>query len=136
MSTAFLVKSIVILAIILLILVFGLVLSKKSVKNNRIYKDKKIVNANNDFEYLKKIILNKESTTVALKEALEQIIQNYSIIDISQLEAYINIILKLCKHQNTNKVITIKFITDLEKANLNYKEEINAAMLQGLNSRN
>ena len=143
-------KSIIGLAIILGFLVLTLVVPKKmrQKKEKEEAKRKKAIislEAEEDEHSLKKlhaIIKRKASTTEELKDALELIIKYHSIIHKKlgirthpDSDIYMDTIFKLCRHKNTNKTITIKFMNDLEKLNPEYKHEIGEAMMRGLNSR-
>jgi hypothetical protein len=150
MDVILLFKSIVGLAVILGILVLVLILPKRLQKQKREEQARKkklaiVVETKDDvhaLEVLHAIIKRKVSTTEELKDALDLILKYHPNIHKKlgirthpDSDIYMDVIFKLCRHQNTNKTITIKFINELEKLNSDYKKEINDAMMRGLNSR-
>ena len=143
-------KSIIGLAIILGFLVLILVLPKKlrqqkekeQASKNKVALKPKIEENEHTLESLHAVIKRKASTAEELKEALELIIKYHPTIHKKlgirthpDSDIYMDTIFKLCRHKNTNKTITIKFMNDLEKLNPEYKQEIGEAMMRGLNSR-
>jgi hypothetical protein len=50
-------------------------------------------------------------------------------------DIYMEILIIICRHPNTNKDIIIKFDKELTRLNPSYKAEINEALTKGLNSR-
>ncbi len=94
------------------------------------------------FKELVKIVKNKDSTAEDLSDALSLIIEHYGVIPPKlgvrthpEFTAYAEIIIRICRHPNTNKNIIVKFDRDLEKKNPEYKKEINDFLTKGLNSR-
>jgi chromatin segregation and condensation protein Rec8/ScpA/Scc1 (kleisin family) len=94
------------------------------------------------FKELVKIVKNRESSTDDLIEALNLIIEHYGVIPPKlgirthpEFTTYAEIIVRICRHPNTNKNIIVKFDRDLEQKNPAYKKEINDFLTKGLNSR-
>jgi len=95
-----------------------------------------------DFDSLAKIIRNKKSTADELQHALELLIKYHGTIPKKlgirvhpEFYKYSEIMLRLCRHPNTNKELIINFDRELEKKNPEYVKEINDALTKGLNSR-
>lgn len=148
MDIVLLVKSVVGLAIILGFLILILVLPQRREKKREEERKKEEENRekkefdDTSFEKLYAIIKHRASTTGELQSALELLIKYHPTIHKKlgirahpESDVYMDIIFKLCRHKNTNKNITIAFISQLEKSNPEYKKEINDAMMRGLNSR-
>lgn len=145
MDIALLVQTILGLVVILSILVVLLRLPSgvKSKKDKVVNKKVQLKNGINiDFEYLKSIVFNKDSSTKELGDALELIIKYHGTIPKKlgiranpESKAYMDILFKLCRHKNASKGIIVKFNNKLEKLNEEYKVEINNALMMGLNSR-
>ena len=145
MEITVLVQSIIGLVIILGILVFLLSspFEKKNKKNKS--SDKKFVSkaqVKTDFEYLKGIIENTESSRQELADTLVLIIKYHGtmhkklgMLAHPDSNAYMDVLFKVCRHKNANKDMIVKFNYDLEKLNPGYKKEINDALMRGLNSR-
>jgi len=94
------------------------------------------------FEDLVKIVKTKTSTAEDLADALNLIIEHYGTIPAKlgirthpEFTAYAELVMRVCRHPNTNKNIIVKFDRDLEKKNPEYKKEINDFLTKGLNSR-
>jgi len=146
MDIVLLVKSIMGLAIILgiLILFFLYALSKKkktAQKQKKLIKESKL-KQNYELQNLLKVIRDKHATTEELSEALDLIITHYGHIHTKlgirthpDFDIYSEILLRICRHPNTNKDIIIKFDKALEKRNPEYVREINDSLTKGLNSR-
>ena len=149
MDVILLFKSIIGLAIILGFLVLILVVPKKmrqqkekeEAKRKKALLSLEVEEDEHSLEKLYAVIRRKASTTEELKDALELIIKYHPIIHKKlgirthpDSDIYMDTIFKLCRHKNTDKKITIKFMNDLEKLNPEYKQEIGEAMMRGLNS--
>lgn len=146
MDIVLLVKSIMGLAVILGILVLFF-LYAPSKKKKTAKKQKKIVKEgkpkqNYELQNLLKVIRNKHATTEELSQALDLIIKHYGHIHTKlgirthpDFDIYSEILLRICRHPNTNKDIIIKFDKALEKRNPEYVREINDSLTKGLNSR-
>jgi hypothetical protein len=88
------------------------------------------------------IIRDKYASTEELSEALEMIIKYYGKIHTKlgvrchpDFDIYSEVLLRICRHQNTNKEIIVKFDKALESLNPEYVREINDSITKGLNSR-
>ena len=142
MDITLLVQSVVGLVIILgiLVLLFNLPIGKNdkvTAKNIPSKSAKKT-----DFEYLRSVVANPESSTQELGDALALIIKYHGTMHKKlgirahpESKAYMDVLFKLCRHKNASKDIIVKFNNDLEKLNKGYKREINDALMRGLNSR-
>lgn len=86
-----------------------------------------------DLDTLRKIIKNKQTSAEKLKEALDIVLEHYGTI--KKFDVYLEILIVICRHPNTNKSIILNFDKALEAKNPKYKHEINNAITQGLNSR-
>jgi len=145
MEITLLIKSIMGLIVILALLMFLFIYSNKTKKPKAKKVIKKIVSTKKepmDLISLSKIIKNKKSSSKELKDALDLILKNYGNIHKKlgarphpDFDIYMEILMKICKHPNTNKNIIINFDKELERLNPEYKKEINEAITKGLNSR-
>jgi len=145
MELTLLLKSIMGLVVLLLILVFLLyfpfVKKRKSAKKEaKHYKEHKKVDF--DLEHLRDIVKNKKSTAEELKEALELVIKYHGTMHKKlglrphpESDIYMDILFKAARHPNIDKNTIVKFNSELEKLNPEYKKEINDALMRGLNSR-
>lgn len=145
MDIVLLIKSIIGLVAILGILIFLLFYlpssKKKEVKKPKeIYVKERIPQP--ELRELLEVIRNKHATTQALEKALDAIIKYYGKIHPKlglrvhpDFKIYSEIILRICRHANTNKEIIIKFDKAIEKLNPEYKRELNDSLTKGLNSR-
>jgi len=144
-----LVKSIAGLVIILGILIFLFLYlqsakkEKKLVKNNgKNIVEKKKDDIKHELKDLLAVIRDKNSTTEELSQAVDLIIKYHGHIHPKlgarphpDFDIYSEIILRICRHPNTNKDIIIKFDKELEKYNPAYVREINDSLTKGLNLR-
>jgi len=149
MDVTLLVKSIAglvgILGVLLFIFLY-LQASKKEKIKQEAKKQKKVQQQKEQVSHtlqdLLAVIRNKSATTEELKNALELIIKYYGRIHPKlgvrthpDFDIYSEILLRICRHPNTNKDLIIKFDRELEKLNPEYLREINDALTKGLNSR-
>ncbi len=95
-----------------------------------------------DWDTLIKVVRNRQSTTQELQDALTLILKYHGIISHKlgiranpEFNKYEEVLLRLCRHPNTNKDLIINFDKELEKRNPEYIKEINDALTKGLNSR-
>ncbi len=144
MELTLLIKSFTGLVIILAGLMFLLFYSSKSkkVKNKPIKKSINIKKQDTDLNSLREIIKNRKTTSKKLKEALDlvlkyhgQIHEKLGIRAHPDFDIYMEILIIICRHPNTNKNIIIDFDKKLAKLNPQYKSDINDAITKGLNSR-
>ena len=143
MDIVLLVKSGVGLLVLLAILIFFMI-SVPTAKKKK--KAKPVVPVSNklniDFDYLRAIIRNKKSTSQELKETLDLILKYHGTIHTKlglrahpDFDMYMDVILHICRHPNTNKDLILKFDKELVSKNPEYKVEINDSLTKGLNSR-
>jgi len=161
METEFIIKSIVVLAVVLAVLVFLLFLD--SDKEPKIKKDslvdqepvynKPLIKAEEtiqvedvapktDLKSLVKIIKNKRANADEIDGALDMIIKYHGRVHKKlglrshpDFDIYMEILFTICRHPNANKDLIIKFDRELERLNPEYKQDINEAITKGLNSR-
>jgi predicted transcriptional regulator len=88
------------------------------------------------------LIKDKNSSTDTLKEAIEMLVKYHAKIPNKlgiranpDFDIYEEIILRLCRHPNTNKDIILKLDRALQKENPSYARELNNALTKGLNAR-
>jgi len=143
MELTLLLKSFFGLVSLLAILIFFLIYSPKKKK---IVQDKEIVpvveKPKIDLASLLLVIQNKQSTTLELQNALDMILKYHGTIHPKlgirahpEFQAYSEVLLRICRHKNTNKNLILKFNRELERLNPEYKREINDSLTKGLNSR-
>jgi len=145
MDVVFLVKSIAGLSIILGILLFVFLYSpkknsQKSVKKS--YTTPTPPQPKTDWKSLIKVLRNRESTAEELKDALDMILKYHGTIPKKlgvrvnpEFDKYSEVLLRICRHPNTNKNLIVDFDRELERRNPEYIKEINDALTKGLNSR-
>ena len=95
-----------------------------------------------DLDSLRAIIKNKKTTSAELKEVLDLVLKYHGNIHKKlgirahpDFDIYMEMLIVVCRHPNTNKNIIIDFDKELLKLNPQYKAEINDAITKGLNSR-
>lgn len=131
------------LVVILGVLIFFLLSSKKKTKNLESgVKDSDTGQPQRDLNSLRAIIKNKQTSEKELKNAVDLVLKEYGVIDNrsdsiqnKSFDIYKEILFSICTHPNTNKNIIINFDKELRRFNPNYKDEINDAIKIGLNSR-
>lgn len=148
MGTEVIIYMIVGLIVVLAFLILLLFLSpkkesvekNKEVETNKKQEPKIIIRT--DLDYLLGVIKNKKTTTKELATVLDLVIKHHGTIAKKlgirvhpDFDIYMDIILTICRHANTNKNIVVKFDKELVALNPDYKEEINDAITKGLNSR-
>ncbi|MDF1883142.1 hypothetical protein JHD49_04245 [Sulfurimonas sp. SAG-AH-194-C21] len=91
---------------------------------------------------LLQIIKNKQSLAQELSSALDLVMKYHGTIHPKlgirshpDFNIYGELLLRICRHPNTNKDIILKFNRELEKRNEDYKREINDFITKGLDSR-
>ena len=142
MEISLLIKTIVGLVIVLGILVFILLLpthiEKKKVKKRVSDHDK----PKTDLDSLRHIIRDRLSTKQELQDALNLVIKLHGHIAKkhgtrvnTDFDAYMEILIMICRHPNTDKDIILNFDRELENLNPEYKDEINESITKGLDSR-
>jgi len=146
MDIVLLVKSIAGLsAILVVLLLFFIYASKnksKKQKKKKSYTTPTPAKPKYDWNTLIKSVRNRQSTTQELQETLALILKYHGTIPNKlgirvnpEFDKYSEVLLRLCRHPNTNKDLIINFDKELEKRNPEYIKEINDALTKGLNSR-
>jgi len=146
MEITLLVKSFLGLVFILAVLIFFLLYQAKQKKIIKNVPTKNSLKENSSdehsLEYLLKIIKNRDTTAKELKNTLDLIIQYHGTIHPKlglrphpDFDIYGEILLRICRHPNTNKNIILDFDKALESRNEDYKKDINDFITKGLNSR-
>ena len=147
MDIVVLIKSIIGLVVILGILIFFFlyrsgVKKKEAKKKQKSYVQESKPKPRHDLNGLLEIIRDKNSTTKELSDALDSIIKYHGKIHPKlgirahpDFDIYSEILLRICRHSNTNKDIILKFDKELEKRNPEYVREINDSLTKGLYSR-
>ncbi len=145
MDIVLLVKAFLTLIILLALLIFFLFYIPK--KKKRAQKTKSYTTQTEPSDYqtlqsLLEVIKNRQSTTEELAVALELIIKYHGTIHPKlgirlhpDFNLYGEVLLRICRHPNTNKDIILKFDRELEQKNEEYKKDINDFLTKGLNSR-
>jgi len=142
MEITLIVKSLMGLLVLLALLVVFLAVAPKPVEKKVVKVEPKVKKPNTDLEYLRSVIRNRKSNEQELEEALDLILKHHGTIPKKLgmrphpgFDAYIDILVYICRHPNATKEIIIKFDFGLEKKNPDYKMEINTALSKGLTSR-
>ncbi len=150
MEVILFIKSLLGLIVILAILLFMFFSSLNEKKKKKKMEAQKRVqqsvpvkkNSNLELRYFQSIIKDKDSSTKALKEALEAIIENYGVIPPKiglrahpDFTIYRDVLFTLCRHPHTNKDLIIYFDKNLSELNPEYKSYINDTLTMGLDSR-
>jgi len=145
MDVVLLVESFAGLLGLLVILIFFLMYSpKKKAAKKKAQKEKKVRFGDdfNSLENLAKVIKDKESTAEQLQVALDLIIKYHGTIHSKlgirahpDFNLYAEVVLRICRHPNTNKNLILKFDRELRAKNKEYEKEINDFLTKGLNSR-
>jgi len=146
MDVELLIKSIAGLVIILgILIIFFLYMpqnKKREAPKKKVVIQKSPAKEKPELQELLAVIKNKHATTEELSEALESIIKYYGKIHSKlglrchpDFDIYSEVLLRICRHPNTNKNIIIKFDKALERLNPEYIREINDSISKGLNSR-
>ena len=146
MELTLLIQSAMGLLVLLGLLVFMLVLTPKSKKQESPKAKKAVqeqkVKSRTDLEFLRTIIKNRKSTAQELKEAIDLVIKHHGKIPKKlglrshpESQVYMDILFNVCRHPNANKDMIVKFDKELGRLNQDYKKDLNEAMMRGLNSR-
>ena len=145
MEITLLIKSFLGLVLLLAVLIFFLLYIPK--KQKIIKKKKQEIQESKksdtpSFVALLGVIKNRASTSEELKEALNLILKYYGTIHPKlglrphpDFDIYGEVLLRICRHPNTNKNIILDFDKALEAKNEDYKKDINDFITKGLNSR-
>jgi len=91
---------------------------------------------------IRDIIKDKKSSTDSLTKAIDLLIKYHAKIPAKlgmrahpDFDIYEEIMLRLCRHPNTNKDIVLRLDRALQKENPSYARELNNALTKGLNAR-
>ena len=148
MDIELIIKSVVGLIVLLTVLVIVFILparAKKKKKAQAKKSVKKVVEEKEKvlpFDELRAIVRRKSSTTEDLQKAVDQIVEHYSKIHPKmgirshpEFDKYVDLIVHLVRHRNTNKDLILKLDRALVKNNPDYKAELNDTLTKALNSR-
>ena len=152
MDIGILLQSIGGLFVILVILLFVFILparKKKKQKEAQAKKEKKEKKAQEkknkeipSFDELRARVRRKSTSTQELEETIDLVIKYYSKIPKKlgirphpDFDKYVDLIVHLVRHKNTNKNIILKLDKALLEKNPEYKPELNDALTKALNSR-
>jgi len=138
MEISLIIKSIIGLVVILSVLIFMLVYSSNRKKEIETITKEKKKKRKLSLVDLKAIIRDTQSTEERFNEALSLVLKDYPSIEINDeqtLDIYLFILMALCRHPKTNTKIIINFEKELIKLNPSYENEINKAVIAGLDSR-
>ena len=140
-----LLKLLAVLLVVLGVLVFFLIYRPKKIKEKKIVEKKRKERFSDDYRSLKDLVLiikNKKSTEEELQEALDLIIKHHGTIHPKlgirahpDFNIYAEVVMRICRHPNTNKNIILKFDKELRARNEEYSREINDFLMKGLESR-
>jgi len=130
---------------LLAILIFFLIYSpKKHEAKKRVIKKSK-EHFGDDFktlESLADIIRNHASSSKELENAIDLILKHHGVIHPKlgirahpDFTIYGEIMLRICRHRNTNKKLILKFDRELTAKNEEYKKDISDFLTKGLDSR-
>ena len=152
MNVELLIQSIVGLIIILTILIVLFLLPKK-LKKKKIEEEKKQQKKAEEkkqqqkeevltFDQLLAIVKDRSSSTEDLEKAIDQVIKYHVKIHPKmgirahpEFDKYVELIVHLVRHKNTNKHIILKLDRALLKNNPSYKPELNDTLSKALNAR-
>ena len=145
MDMILLLKSFFGLIIILAILIFLLMYKpKKLAIKKKVLKEKK-KRFGDDYQTLEElvdIIRDRKSTAEELQVALDLIIKHHGTIHPKlgvrphpDFNLYGEVVLRICRHPNTNKNLIVKFDKELTSRNEEYKKDISDFLTKGLDSR-
>ncbi len=147
MDIVLLMKSIAGLVVILGILIVVFLYTPSGKKKKRSKETKHYTQAvkpeqQHELKDLLMVIRNKDASTKELAEALDLILKYHGHIPQKlgirchpDFDIYSEVLLRICRHPNTNKDIILKFDRELERLNPEYLREINDSLTKGLNSR-
>ena len=149
MDIEIIVKSVIGLIVLLTLLIILFVLPAKSKKKKHsskpdtksvdvVLQEEKVL----PFDELRAIIRRRSSSTQELQKAVDQIVHHYSKIHPKMgirkhpdFDKYVDLIVHLVRHKNTNKDLILKLDRALVKNNPDYKAELNDTLTKALNSR-
>ena len=141
------IKSVVGLVVLLTLLIIVFVLptrAKKKKVQKQVKKRIQTVEKEEvlDFDDLRAIVRRRSSSTEDLQKAIDQVVKHYSKIppklgirNHPDFDKYVDLIVHLVRHTNTNKDLILQLDRALTKNNPEYKAELNDTLSKALNSR-
>ena len=148
MDIELIIKSVVGLIVLLTLLVILFILPARAKKKKKVQAKKSVKKVVEEkekvlpFDELRAIIRRKSTTTEELQKAVDQIVEHYSKIHPKMglrshpdFDKYVDLIVHLVRHRNTNKELILKLDRALLKSNPDYKAELNDTLTKALNSR-
>ena len=142
------IKSVVGLVVLLTLLIIVFVLPARAKKKKVQKQVKKRIQTTVekevalDFDDLRAIVRRHSSSKEDLQKAIDQIVKHYSKIppklgirNHPDFDKYVDLIVHLVRHTNTNKDLILQLDRALTKNNSEYKAELNDTLSKALNSR-
>jgi hypothetical protein len=133
MDITLLIQSFIFLIIVLAVLMFFLLASRKAKKLKEQEASKSVPTKQLTLSDLREKLKNKKLSSEQLQETLNLVLENYG--EIKKFEDYIEIILRMVHHPHVNKDIIIRFEKELSKLNPEFASSIGKNITLGLNSR-
>ena len=94
------------------------------------------------FDELRAIVRRRSTTTEELQKAIDQVVKHYSKIhpklgirNHPDFDKYVDLIIHLVRHKNTNKDLILQLDRALTQNNPEYRAELNDTLTKALNSR-
>ncbi|MDD5053277.1 MAG: hypothetical protein PHO27_11140 [Sulfuricurvum sp.] len=87
------------------------------------------------FDTLSFVIKNAGSSSAQLRHASTRIVENFGRIDSRNVNAYRELVQKLCTHRHVDSKIILNFEKGLRQINPNFAHEIEEALALGLAAR-
>ncbi len=149
MDIELIIKSVVGLVVLLtLLIVLFIIPSRNKKKRSRDQKksvkpaEKKEKEEILSFDELRAIVRRRSTTTEELQKAIDQIVKHYSKIhpklgirNHPDFDKYVDLIVHLVRHKNTNKDLVLQLDRALTQNNPEYRAELNDTLSKALNSR-
>jgi len=149
MDIALLIKSGMGLIVVLGALIFFFLYSMKKKKTTKektpsakSSKPQKREDVKTDLKSLRAGIRNRKTSEKELKVLLDLVLKHHGKIHAKlgirahpEFDSYMEILMMICRHPNTNKNLIVNFDKELIRLNPSYKVDINDAVTKGLNSR-
>lgn len=148
MDIEFIIKSVVGLIVLLTLLIILFVLPARK-KKKKIQKQKKQAALKEEeseellsFDELRAVVRRRSTTAEELQKVIDQVVKHYSKIPPKlgirthpDFDKYVDLIVHLVRHRNTNKDLILQLDRALTKNNPEYKAELNDTLTKALNSR-
>ncbi len=148
MDIGLIIKSVVGLIVVLAVLIIVFILpiqtkkKKDQERSTKSEEEKGKMDPVLSFDELRLIIRKRSSTTEELNKAVDQIVHHYGKIQPKlgirshpEFDKYVDVIVHLVRHKNTNKDLILKLDRELTRKNPDYKAELNDTLTKALNSR-